>query len=120
MKVLQPPKKIGNLYTCTHVLGKGAFGVVYKAHETEDPHKIEYAIKAQDRKVIDSHPRNEKLFNREVQIMGRLSHPNILKLVRLVSTNQTHYMVLKFCRDGDMESLMKRHGRFSEKEAVYF
>ena len=109
-------KKVGN-YTLVSELGKGQFGVVYKAvhSQTQDV----FAIKSITKQSIMGSPKLKELFDTEVRIMAGIKHENIMHLYELLETNNNYYLVLDYCRSGDMESYVKKHKGLGEDEAVY-
>lgn len=109
-------KKVGN-YTLVSELGKGQFGVVYKAHNTTTDEV--FAIKSITKQSVMSSPKLKELFDTEVKIMASIKHPNIMHLYELLETNNNYYLVLDYCRSGDMETYVKRHKGLGEEEAVY-
>ena len=38
----------------------------------------------------------------------------------MLESTEHYYLVMRFCKDGDLETLLKRRGKFSETESVYF
>ena len=109
-------KKVGN-YTLVSELGKGQFGVVYKAHNTATDEV--FAIKSITKQSVMSSPKLKELFDTEVKIMASIKHPNIMHLYELLETNNNYYLVLDYCRSGDMESYVKKHKGLGEEESVY-
>lgn len=109
-------KKVGN-YTLVSELGKGQFGIVYKAHHSKTDEV--FAIKSISKQSVMSSPKLKELFDTEVRIMAGIKHPNIMHLYELLETNNNYYLVLDYCRSGDMESYVKRHKGLGEDEAVY-
>lgn len=48
------------------------------------------------------------------------SHPNIVRLIKAIESNQKLYLVMELCAEGDLESFLKRRGgRLSECDARY-
>lgn len=109
-------KKVGN-YTLVSELGKGQFGVVYKAHNASTDEV--FAIKSITKQSIMGNSKLKELFDTEVKIMASIKHPNIMHLYELLETNNNYYLVLDYCKSGDMESYVKRHKGLGEEEAVY-
>lgn len=70
-------KKVGN-YTLVSELGKGQFGVVYKAHNSKTDEV--FAIKSITKASINGSPKLKELFDTEVKIMASIKHPNIMHL----------------------------------------
>src|ERR1700722_3333455 len=73
------PKTIGR-YVVDKLLGRGAMGVVYKAHDPEIDRPV--AIKLVRVDLLESKHRDDYLarFRREVQAAGRCMHPNIVAI----------------------------------------
>lgn len=109
-------KKVGN-YTLVSELGKGQFGVVYKAHNTTTDEV--FAMKTISKQSVMSSPKLKELFDTEVKIMAGIKHPNIMHLYELLETNNNYYLVLDYCSSGDMERYVKKHKGLGEEEAVY-
>jgi serine/threonine protein kinase len=111
-------EKIGK-YVLDKELGKGAFGVVFKAIDGETG-KI-WAIKRLRKKDINS-PKLKSFLDTEVAIMKEITHPNILKLEEMLVTDTDYYLVVQFCNQGDFENYMEvnKKQRLDENEAVGF
>ena len=62
-------------------LGKGAYATVRSAHNKENNSKV--AIKVYDKLKLLS-PSKKKNAEREIKILSRLNHPNIIKLYKTV------------------------------------
>lgn len=54
--------------------------------------------------------------------MTKIDHPNIVKLIHVTKTSSNLYMILEFCKDGDLAEYLnkKLDKRLSELEAVIF
>lgn len=55
-----------------------------------------------------------------MSVMSKLNHPNIMHLYEFMETAHNYYLVIQFCNNGDLESYLKKMGRLSEEEGVYF
>ena len=110
-------KKVGN-YLLTQKLGQGQFGVVYKATHQETDEM--YAIKAIDKKKVNSNPKLRKLFDTEMSVMSKINHPNILHLFEYLETANNYYLVITYCNGGDLEEHVKKNNFLGEEESVYF
>jgi serine/threonine protein kinase len=109
-------KKVGN-YLLLSELGKGQFGVVYKAQNTKNEEI--YAMKSITKQSVNSSPQLKALFDTEVKIMSNIRHPNIMHLYELLETTNNYYLVLDYCCSGDLENYVKKHEGLGEAEAVY-
>ena len=106
-------------------IGVGGFGKVYKVR-----HKVSknvYAIKVINKKKILEHDLVEQIklehdlveqIKLEVKIMYKLDHNHILKLYNHYEDDDNFYLILQYCAKGQIYSLLKKEGRFSEKVAA--
>ena len=98
-------------------IGVGGFGKVYKVR-----HKVSknvYAIKVINKKKILEHDLVEQI-KLEVKIMYKLDHNHILKLYNHYEDDDNFYLILQYCAKGQIYSLLKKEGRFSEKVAAQY
>ena len=110
-------KKVGD-YILISELGKGQFGIVYKAkHSTTGDI---YAVKTVQKASVNANAKLKSLFDTEINIMSKIKHPNILHLYEYLETGNNFYLVIDYCNNGDMESHLKKHQFLGEDEAVYF
>ena len=96
-------------------IGVGGFGKVYKVR-----HKVSknvYAIKVINKKKILEHDLVEQI-KLEVKIMYKLDHNHILKLYNHYEDDDNFYLILQYCAKGQIYSMLKKEGRFSEKVAA--
>ena len=84
-------------------IGNGSYGKVYLA--THKKTKAKYAIKAIDKLNIEN-KQEKKNFNREVEIMYKLDHPNIVKLYSHFEDNKYCYLLVKYCPKGNAYDLL--------------
>ena len=111
-------KKVGN-YLLVQKIGQGQFGVVYKGVSIEDNRKV-FAIKCILKKKLESNSMLSGLFQTEMSVMSKLHHPNIMHLYEFMETANNYYLVIQYCNNGDLETYLKKMGKLSEDEAVYF
>ena len=105
-----PKKK----YIPIKLLGNGSFGSVYEAQNTIFQNSV--AMKIIDRSDDDS---DEKEILNEINILKKLSHPNIVKIFEFYITRGHYYLVTEFCKDGEFFNYIKQ--KFTENQlAVLF
>jgi serine/threonine protein kinase len=105
---------IGN-YQVLDRLGAGAMGTVYKARHKRMKRVV--AIKVLSRTVSQ----NEKLvrrFQREVEAVARLSHPNIVMAHDADEAEVGHFLVMEFVNGRDLASEVQQRGPLPILEAV--
>ncbi|KAI6657689.1 hypothetical protein LOD99_433 [Oopsacas minuta] len=82
-------------------LGSGEFGIVYKGIWDTGREKIDVAMK-----ILKSSDEGVKTaFMREAAIMGQFSHPNILKLMGVLSLSEPFMIVTEYM-NGDLPKLL--------------
>ena len=87
---------IENRYVVEHVLGRGAMGVVYRAHHIRD--NCEVAIKVMHVHLMTD-PEMVRRFDREVELAGRLAHENVAAVIDTGDTaDGRRYMVMELAR----------------------
>ena len=97
-------------YEVGRLLGCGAFAKVYHARNTETGHSV--AVKVISKKKLNSSGLTSNV-KREISIMSRLHHPNIVKLHEVLATKTKIYFILEFAKGGELFARIAK-GRFSE------
>ncbi|KAK4619612.1 Negative regulator of sexual conjugation and meiosis [Fulvia fulva] len=93
----------------TGILGVGAYGTVYKAHDLVDG--SEYAVKALSKVGLD--PRQKKFQDREIHLHYLASqHPNVVSLVKILDSADCTYVVMEYCPEGDLFSKITEEGHY--------
>lgn len=90
-------KKIGD-YIMEERIGVGAFGEVYKAKHVTKPEI--YAIKMINKKTMSQQLMN--YLEREVTLLQKCDHPNVVRLKDLRATDNHYYLVFEYCNGGDL------------------
>ena len=111
-------KKVGN-YLLVNKLGQGQFGVVYKGVLMSDNSQI-FAVKCINKSKLEGNAILNRLFQTEMNVMSKINHPNVMHLFEFMETANNYYLIIQYCNNGDMESYLKKMGRLSEEEGVYF
>ncbi len=101
------------LYDLEKVLGKGNFALVrLGVHKLT---KTKVAVKIVDKNDLDED--NQRKIKREIQIMRRLSHRNIIRLYQVMETESMIYIVTEYASNGEIFDYLVNNGRMSEQEA---
>ena len=101
-KGLEPEPKITD-FSITKELGSGSFGRVYLV--THKKTKVQYAIKAidkRDKTNIEEKP----YFRREVEVMYKIHHPNVVKLFGHFEDNNYCYFIMEYISKGNIYGLI--------------
>jgi hypothetical protein len=109
-----PPSHIGR-YRIERILGEGAFGVVYLAHD--DDLRRPVAIKVPQAKRLAKHGAIDA-YLAEAQILALLKHPHIVHVYDFGRTDDGGcYIVSEYIRGGSLEGL-RRQRRVAIPEAA--
>ena len=106
LKGLENEPKITD-FTLLKELGVGSFGRVLLVQ-----HKItqaQYAIKAIDKRNKDN-IEESPYFRREIEIMYRIHHPNVVKLFGHFEDNTYCYFIMEYIPGGNIYSLCPKNG----------
>ncbi len=95
-------------------IGRGGFGVVYRAHETDLNRTV--AVKVLNEASADL---AQKRLDRERRAMGVLSgHPNIVTIYRTGTTGGSPYLVMEFLGGGSLADRLHHGPPIPWQEAV--
>ncbi|MEE9335880.1 MAG: protein kinase [Granulosicoccaceae bacterium] len=129
-KTLQPGEML-NWYRIERILGRGGFGVIYLATDTNLDHLVaikEYipsdvATRSEDSHVHPITEDHNKLFRwgmdrfiKEARNLVKFKHPNIVRVMSVFQQNNTAYMVMEFEEGEELRSYLKRPDANSEHD----
>jgi serine/threonine-protein kinase len=115
--VNEQPSRLGK-YEIQGVLGKGAMGIVYKAH---DPHiERTVALKTVRKDLIDADLAQSFLarFQNEARAAGRLHHPNIVGIYEYGEADNIAYIVMEYVDGIGLREYLNRKARFELPQIV--
>ena len=104
--------RVGDSY-----IGKGAFGEVWKVS-----HKMTgkiYVIKVIDKMAIKGQKLIDQI-NREIEIMYKLNHPHVIKLINHFEDDEKFYLIMPYASKGQLYSLLRRQVRFDQRTAAQY
>ena len=104
--------RVGDSY-----IGKGAFGEVWKVS-----HKMTgkiYVIKVIDKIAIKGQKLIDQI-NREIEIMYKLNHPHVIKLINHFEDDEKFYLIMPYASNGQLYSLLRRQVRFDQRTAAQY
>jgi serine/threonine protein kinase/Flp pilus assembly protein TadD len=105
---------IAERYTIDEQVGRGAMGVVYRAHDARYDRTV--ALKILDRAV--AHGIGVDRFLREIGTAARLSHPHIVPLHDSGECDGLLYYVMPFVDGATLRQRLERDGTVPAPEAV--
>ncbi|XP_057772539.1 CBL-interacting serine/threonine-protein kinase 11 [Salvia miltiorrhiza] len=108
---LSPENALFNKYEVGKLLGCGAFAKVYHARDVATGRSV--AIKVINKSRLNNNATLINNIKREISIMSRLRHPNIVKLYEVLATKRKIFIVLEFVKGGELFAKVAK-GRFSE------
>ena len=94
---------ISKEYTFGKTLGTGSFGQVRLAI-----HKATKQTRAV--KIIPKSKVDLKLLINEVNILSKLSHPNIMQIYEIFDDNTNIYIVSEYCKGGELFDIISTKG----------
>ena len=109
-------RKLKDNYEIVKLLGKGGYGKVYQVRNLKTGDL--FACK----KLSKSNIKNLKQFQREIDILMKTDHPNIIKLYEVFQTNNSLYLIMEECHGGELFDRILQHienrEMYTEKEAA--
>lgn len=100
---------LGNTYKIIGEIGSGGGGIVYKARHL----RLQTDVVV---KKIKDEVRGKIPIRQEADILKKLKHPNLPRVYDFIATADGVYTVMDFIRGENLDEVVKRHGRFSQKQ----
>ncbi|HBC86373.1 MAG TPA: hypothetical protein DCZ94_05395 [Lentisphaeria bacterium] len=98
------------------LLGKGGMGNVYLAKQSSMQRLV--ALKVLLKAMVGGSDKNIiEMFNKEIQLSGKLNHPNIIKAIDAGEDAQCYFMAITYVEGEDFEKMVDRGIPVPEKEA---
>ena len=103
-------------YRVVRVLGQGAFGIVYLAHDTMLDRLVaikELTLSAQADET------SVRRFLNEARVVGGLNTPHIVTVYALKVSELSSYLVMEYVDGGSLRLLIEEHGALRVDAAVH-
>mmetsp|Transcript_19043 Transcript_19043/g.41987 ORF Transcript_19043/g.41987 Transcript_19043/m.41987 type:complete len:625 (-) Transcript_19043:60-1934(-) len=94
-------------------IGKGSYATVWKGRD--DKQEL-VAIKVISRQTVTETAQ----LRQEVEVLRKISHPNIVRFRDLKKSTAHFYLVLEYCAGGDLSQFLRAKGRVQEETARRF
>jgi hypothetical protein len=95
-------------------IGSGGMSTVYKAHDAKSGRMVAVKLMAS---FLTEEPRFKVRFEREVKLLSKLSHPNIVQIFDFGQHNDSPYIVMPYFEKGTLQDRL-RDGPVSVKEGA--
>ncbi len=102
-------------YSFGKLLGKGNFAKVHLAQRKRDSKS--FAIKTIEKTKILENPRNMLSMHREITILRKIDHPNVIKMHEVYENDLYVHLVLEYLKGGELFQKLQSKGVYSEKDA---
>ncbi|KAM3129511.1 hypothetical protein pb186bvf_018415 [Paramecium bursaria] len=98
-------------------LGKGTFGKVKLGYHTVAEEYV--AVKILEKCRIESHADLTRV-KREISILRKLQHPNIIQLYEILESDQVLYLVMEYARGGELFDFIVKKTKLQESLAARY
>ena len=112
MGIFSKNSELKKKYELGHRLGEGNFAVVMKCKSKTDG--TVYACKVIDKSKVEDMGDIE----REIEIMGIVDHPNVIKLFEIFDESKKMNLVMELVTGGELFDRIVERGNFTEADAA--
>lgn len=105
---------IDDYYTLGKEIGRGGFSIVVEGTKKKTGEK--FAIKCIKKTMVEGD--DIKLLRREIHIMKKVNHPNILKLFEVFESDDEFFLVMELVSGKELFDKIVERGQYSEKDAA--
>ena len=105
-----------NDYILKEDIGQGNFGKVKLAINKLT--NEEFAIKIINKKIMKIKMKN--IIFKENEIITKFNHINVIYVYEIIETAEYYYIVMEYCKRGELFNYIVKHQRLSEEEASIF
>ena len=118
-KALSGSNKVDFLsdYNIKGIIGKGTFSIVKLGEHKKTKEKV--AIKIMQKNKILSKDDLIRI-EREIEILKRLNHPNVIKIHKIYDDEKKFYIIMEFCENGELFNRIVEKKYLTEDEAALF
>lgn len=110
------PIELRQKYTVTEKIGSGAYGEVRLAFEKFTRNKYAIKIIQKKRMTMNKNTGNKEILG-EAEILKKLNHPCIIRIIEVFSNDFEVFMVLDFAEGGELFDKVVDLGQYDENTA---
>src|SRR5690606_9214317 len=100
-----------------HKIGVGGMGTVYRAVYTKTGREVALKVLSPE---LASDPKLIARFEREVNILKKLQHPQVVKYFGCGREGKQRFLIMELVSGGSLESALKERSRFSWELSVEY
>ena len=104
-------------YEIKETIGKGTFSVVKLGINKLTKEKV--AIKILKKNKI-LHKADKSRLEREISILKKLNHINVIKIHKINEDSEKYYIVMEYCENGELFNYIVSKQKLDQDEASYF
>lgn len=104
----QVPTNSNKTYVILRNLGEGSFGKVKEAMHVATQEKIAVKVIEKEKVVTED---DDTRVRREISIMRKIRHPNIVQLYEVIETEKYHFMVMEYVEGGELADYIETRDR---------
>lgn len=108
-------------YTWLEPIAQGGMGQVFLAEEkgASSSRCVIKQLRSIDRQSPEERTEAQRLFRREVDILKKLNHPNIVRFFdHYVSEDGKYFLVMDYITGNNLETIVQNYGPFTQDDAI--
>ena len=114
--IMKRTNKVTDNYKVLNKLGAGAFGSVYRIIDLSS--KIIRAMKIIKKETIDFQD-DERTFLKEIEILSKMDHPNIVKIFEYYLDDHNFYVISEYVSGGELYDTISSWSDFNENKVAF-
>ena len=104
-------------YIIKETIGKGTFSIVKLGINKNTRDKVAIKILKKN-KII--HREDVERIQREISILKKLSHINVIKIYKINEDEEKYYIFMEYCENGELFHYIVERQRLTEEESSFF
>lgn len=113
------PTEIHKLYTLRQQIGTGTTAQVFLAIRKLNQKALACKVIAKPRGYDDADKLLLRQLRREIKVLQRLSHPNVIRYETMVETSSTIYCFMELLTGGELFEHLVEHGPMAQVQAAF-